>query len=610
MTDTKLKLILALVILLGPLASAVLISLFTKRQKALSAGLSVGAVTLSLICSLVLFVKFHGVKIEIVPTGLQWLQIPGFTIDLGVLIDPLSLLMLLVVTSVGTLVHVFSLAYMKEDAGVSRYFAGLSLFMFSMLGIVLSANFVMLFIFWELVGISSYLLISHWFQKPAAADAGKKAFIVNRIGDVGFLLGILLVWQQLGNLNFGALSTANTVTTVAGLLIFCGAVGKSAQFPLHVWLPDAMEGPTPVSALIHAATMVAAGVYMLCRLFFLFTDDALVIIAWIGGITALISALMAVQQNDIKRILAYSTLSQLGYMVMAVGCGGPNASMFHLTTHAAFKALLFLGAGAVIYSCHHEQNIWKMGGLRRTMPLTYRTFAVGALALSGFPWLSGFFSKDAILAQAYAHHIPLFVIGVFVAFLTAFYMMRCVWVAFHGEPRTEHVEKAKEPPSEMLMPLLILTLLSIGLGWKFLGLNDFLITQWKTLKGPTHAAEAAALIGGSIATLLGLSLGWFIYRRAKEDPLPSRLGALARVMLNKFYFDETYDWINRWTQEKLSHMADWFDRWVLAGAGVKGTSGAIDLTGCLLRLFQSGNLQTYTLLLAIGLLLMLGLFLF
>ena len=610
MTDTKLKFILALVILLGPLASAVLISLFTKRQKALSAGLSVGAVTLSLICSLVLFVKFHGEKIETVPTGLQWLQIPGFTIDLGVLIDPLSLLMLLVVTSVGTLVHVFSLAYMKEDAGVSRYFAGLSLFMFSMLGIVLAANFVMLFIFWELVGASSYLLISHWFQKPAAADAGKKAFIVNRIGDVGFLLGILLVWQQLGSFNFGALSTGNTVTTIAGLLIFCGAVGKSAQFPLHVWLPDAMEGPTPVSALIHAATMVAAGVYMLCRLFFLFTDDALLIIAWIGGITALISALMAVQQNDIKRILAYSTLSQLGYMVMAVGCGGPTASMFHLTTHAAFKALLFLGAGAVIYSCHHEQNIWKMGGLRRTMPLTYRTFAVGALALSGFPWLSGFFSKDAILAQAYAHHIPLFVIGVFVAFLTAFYMMRCVWVAFHGEPRTEHVEKAKEPPSEMLMPLLILTLLSIGLGWKFLGLNDFLITQWKTLKGPTHAAEAAALIGGSIATLLGLSLGWFIYRRAKEDPLPGRLGALARVMRNKFYFDETYDWINRWTQEKLSHMADWFDRWILAGAGVKGTSGAIDLTGCLLRLFQSGNLQTYTLLLAIGLLLMLGLFLF
>ena len=610
MTDTKLKLILALVILFLPLASAVLISLFTKRHKAVSAGLSVGAVAIGLVSSIVLFAKFHDAKIEIVATGLQWLQIPGFAVDFGILIDPLSLLMLLVVTGVGTLVHVFSLAYMKEDESVSRYFAGLSLFMFSMLGIVLAANFVILFIFWELVGLSSYLLISHWFQKPAAADAGKKAFIVNRIGDFGFLLGILLVWQQLGSLNIGELSAGGAVTTLAGLLIFCGAVGKSAQFPLHVWLPDAMEGPTPVSALIHAATMVAAGVYMLCRLFFLFTDDALVIIAWIGGITALIAALMAVQQNDIKRILAYSTVSQLGYMVMAVGCAGPAASMFHLTTHAAFKALLFLGAGAVIYTCHHEQNIWKMGGLRKTMPLTYRTFAVGALALAGFPLLSGFFSKDAILAQAYEHQMPLFVIGVFVAFLTAFYMMRCVWVAFHGEHRTDHAKNTKDPPSEMLMPLLILALLSIGLGWKFFGLNDFLTAHWKTLKAATPTAHTAALIGGSLAALTGLALGWFIYRSAKEDPLPARLGALGRGMRDKFYFDELYAWLNRWTQEKLSHMADWFDRWILAGAGVKGTSGAIDLTGCLLRLFQSGNLQTYTLLLAIGLLLMLGLFLF
>ena len=614
MTDTKLKLILALVILFLPLASAVLISLFTKRHKALSAGLSVGAVAIGLICSIVLFAKFHDAKIKIVPTGLQWLQIPGFTIDFGVLIDPLSLLMLLVVTSVGTLVHVFSLAYMKEDESVSRYFAGLSLFMFSMLGIVLAANFVILFIFWELVGISSYLLISHWFQKPAAADAGKKAFIVNRIGDVGFLLGILLVWQQLNSLDFGSLEIKviemGKVRTLAGLLIFCGAVGKSAQFPLHVWLPNAMEGPTPVSALIHAATMVAAGVYMLCRLFFIFEPEALVIIAWIGGITALIAALMAVQQNDIKRILAYSTVSQLGYMVMAVGCAGPAASMFHLTTHAAFKALLFLGAGAVIYTCHHEQNIWKMGGLRKTMPLTYRTFAVGALALAGFPLLSGFFSKDAILAQAYERQMPLFVIGVFVAFLTAFYMMRCVWVAFHGEHRTDYAKNTKEPPSEMLIPLLILALLSIGLGWKFFGLNDFLTAHWKNVKATAHTAHTAALIGGSIASLTGLATGWFIYRSAKEDPLPTKLGAFARVMRDKFYFDELYGWLNRWTQEKLSHMADWFDRWILAGAGVKGTSGAVDLTGCLLRLFQSGNLQTYTLLLAIGLLLMLGLFLF
>jgi NADH-quinone oxidoreductase subunit L len=614
MPDTKLKLILALVILFLPLASAVLISLFTKRQKALSAGLSVGATAIGLACSIVLFIKFHGAKMEFVPASLQWLQIPGFTIDFGILIDPLSLLMLLVVTSVGTLVHVFSLSYMREDEGVSRYFAGLSLFMFSMLGIVLAANFVMLFIFWELVGISSYLLISHWFQKPAAADAGKKAFIVNRIGDFGFLLGILLVWQQFSSLDFGPLEIKviemGKASTLAGLLVFCGAIGKSAQFPLHIWLPDAMEGPTPVSALIHAATMVAAGVYMLCRLFFLFPDDTLIIIAWIGGITAMLAALTAIQQDDIKRILAYSTLSQLGYMVMAVGCAGPAASMFHLTTHAAFKALLFLGAGAVIYTCHHEQNIWKMGGLRKTMPLTYRTFTIGALALAGFPLLSGFFSKDAILAQAYARHMPLFGIGVFVAFLTAFYMMRCVCVAFHGGHRTDHAENGKEPPPEMLMPLIILALLSIGLGWKFFGLNDFLTAHWKNLKAATPTAHTAALIGGSIASLTGLGLGWLIYRSAKEDPLPAKLGRLAHGMRRKFYFDELYVWLNRWTQEKLSHMADWFNHWIVAGTGIKGTSGAVDLTGCLMRLLQSGNLQTYTLLLAIGLLLMLGLFLF
>ena len=275
--------------------------------------------------------------------------------------------------------------------------------MILMIGIVLASNLLLLFIFWELVGVSSYLLISHWFEKPAAADAGKKAFITNRIGDFGFLLGILFVWQIHGTLDIIELAGMGAVTTTTGLLIFCGAVGKGAQFPLHVWLPDAMEGPTPVSALIHAATMVAAGVYMLCKLFFLFTADALVIISWVGGITALLAALMAIQQNDIKRILAYSTLSQLGYMVMAVGCAGPAASLFHLTTHAAFKALLFLGAGAVIYSCHHEQDIWKLGGLRKKLPITFRAFVIGALALTGFPLMSGFWSKDAILAQALAH---------------------------------------------------------------------------------------------------------------------------------------------------------------------------------------------------------------
>src|SRR5437667_1385230 len=290
--------------------------------------------------------------------------------------------MLLVVTGVGGAIHIYSWGYMREDRGFSRYFAGLSLFTFSMLGIVLANNFLMLFIFWELVGVSSYLLIGHWFERPSAADACKKAFLTNRVGDFGFLLGILTVWELAGGLNFSLVedqlrqnpALLGSMATSAGLLIFCGAAGKSAQFPLHVWLPDAMEGPTPVSALIHAATMVAAGVYMLCRVFFLFNVPSLHLIAWIGGITALMAALIAVQQNDIKRILAYSTLSQLGYMVMAVGLASNDASIFHLFTHAFFKALLFLAAGSVIVMLHHEQNIWKMVGLSQKLPITFVTF--------------------------------------------------------------------------------------------------------------------------------------------------------------------------------------------------------------------------------------------
>ncbi|MEE2714790.1 MAG: NADH-quinone oxidoreductase subunit L [Verrucomicrobiota bacterium] len=614
---------LPLVILLAPLLSAILILLFASKFKRLSAGISVGAVALGLGASIFLFVAESNNVGGSTPVY-TWFSIgnagqnallpngPGvnpLVFDISLQNDSLSRLMLLVVTLVGTLVHVFSLVYMREDNGHSRYFGALSFFMFSMLGIVLSANLVMMFIFWELVGVSSYLLISHWFEKPAAADAGKKAFITNRIGDVGFLLGILLVWQQAGSLAFDSLGP---VTTLAGLLIFCGAVGKSAQFPLHIWLPDAMEGPTPVSALIHAATMVAAGVYMICRVFVLFTPEALEVIAWTGAVTALLAALIAVQQNDIKRILAYSTLSQLGYMVMAVGCGGPAASMFHLTTHAAFKALLFLGAGAVIYACHHEQNIWKLGNLKNKMGWTSRTFVIGALALSGFPLLSGFFSKDAILMQAYEHQMPLFIIGVFVAFLTAFYMTRCVIVTFFGEARSDHAKEAEEVPGEMVVPLVILALLSIGLGWGFIGLSDFTegFSKWKDLAAHSDAAHNAAEIAGTLAVAIGLIAGWKIYHCAENDPLPDKLKDAAQWMSDKFYLDELYGFLNQWTQEKLSFAADWFDRWIIAGLGVKGTSGAVDITGCLLRLFQTGNVQTYALLTVIGLLFILALILF
>src|SRR5213082_262457 len=356
-------------VLLVPLAGAVLISLVTRRAAGLSAFISVVAVSISFICSCVVFAKP-----EIRAAEIPWIDFGGLLrVPIGFTLDSLSKTMLVLVSGVGALIHIYSLGYMHDDAGKARYFASLSFFMFSMLGIVLANNFVMMFIFWELVGLCSYLLIGHWFERPSAADAAKKAFITNRLGDFGFMLGILMVWGLAGGLNFSLIEDQlrqnpalfGSLTTLVGVLIFCGAVAKSAQFPLHVWLPDAMEGPTPVSALIHAATMVAAGVYMLCRVIFIFDGPALHIMAWVGGLTALMSALIAAQQNDIKRILAYSTLSQLGYMVMAVGLASNEAAMFHLFTHAFFKALLFLAARSVIVMLHHAQNTCKMGGLSR-----------------------------------------------------------------------------------------------------------------------------------------------------------------------------------------------------------------------------------------------------
>src|SRR5438094_6148302 len=456
-------------ILFLPLFSAAAIMLFTQNNRELSAKLSIGAIVAGFMLS-VLFIAANGWLPEKRETLVTWLEVGDLQVDFGLRLDPLSLLMLLVVTGVGGAIHIYSWGYMHEDAGFSRYFACLSLFTFSMLGIVLANNFLMLFIFWELVGLSSYLLIGHWFERPSAAEACKKAFLTSRLGDFGFLLGILMVWGLAGGLNFSLIQEQlkqnpalfGSMTTIAGLLIFCGAVGKSAQFPLHVWLPDAMEGPTPVSALIHAATMVAAGVYMLCRVFFMFNAPALLVIAWVGAITALMAALMAAQQNDIKRILAYSTLSQLGYMVMAVGLGGPTPAMFHLTTHAFFKALLFLGAGSVIIALHHEQDIWKMGGLRRKMPVTFWTFLAGTLAIAGVPPLSGFYSKDSILAQAAdAHHWPLFALGVLVAALTTFYMFRLAFVVFFGSTRSDRAGHAHESPGVMIWPLRILAVFSI-----------------------------------------------------------------------------------------------------------------------------------------------------
>ena len=609
--------ILPWLILFLPLVAAGWITLFTLRNQKLSVGLSIGAVVTGFVLS-VLFVAVNPLTPAPQELSLNWLSIGEFQVQFGLRLDPLSLLMMLVVTGVAGVIHIYSWGYMRGDRGISRYFACLSLFTFSMLGIVLANNFLQLFIFWELVGVSSYLLIGFWYEKPAAADAGKKAFITNRLGDFGFILGILTVWAALGSLNFGVLAEklgANRealggAATLAGLLIFCGAVGKSAQFPLHVWLPDAMEGPTPVSALIHAATMVAAGVYMLCRVFFLLNAGALEIIAWIGGFTALISALMAIQQNDIKRILAYSTLSQLGYMVMAVGLHGPTPAMFHLTTHAFFKALLFLGAGSVIIACHHEQDIWKMGGLGRKMPVTFWTFLAGTLALAGVWPLSGFFSKDAILAEAFErHHYALFALGVMVALLTTFYMFRLVFVVFFRPARAEPAGHAVESPQVMLWPLRILATLSIVGG--VISLDHYYRLQFEPaavgaalswtaqLTHPfAHAPVPAAF--GLAAALAGFACAWLLYRRADVDPLPARLGPVARAMRDRFYFDELYQATVIRAHDLIATIADWADRWLIAGLVVRGTHGTTELIGRALRLVQTGNLQTYAFLFALG----------
>jgi NADH-quinone oxidoreductase subunit L len=612
--------ILPWLILFLPLLAAAAITLFTQKNRELSAGLSIGAVVASFLSSLIFFMATGGdpVRKELIA---NWLTVGNFQVDFGLRLDPLSTLMLLVVTGVGSLIHIYSWGYMREDRGVPRYFASLSLFMFAMLGIVLSNNFLQMFIFWELVGVSSYLLIGFWYERPAAADASKKAFLLNRIGDFGFLLGIVLIWGLVEALNFSIIETelaANPnllgpMATAAGLLIFCGAVGKSAQFPLHVWLPDAMEGPTPVSALIHAATMVAAGVYMLCRVFFLFNLPALDVIAWVGGFTALLAALMAVQQNDIKRILAYSTLSQLGYMVMAVGLQGPDSAMFHLTTHAFFKALLFLGAGSVIHALH-EQNIWKMGGLRGKMPVTYWTFLLATLALSGVPPFSGFYSKDAILLTAYNQNGALFGLVIAVAVLTAFYMFRLVFVAFLGAPKSDAATHAHESPRVMAWPLGILAVPTVLAG--FWGIEAFLgaffhpehtlhAGPWyQHLFAPFGHAPVAAFFG-IFATVLGISLAAGAYWKTEVDPLPEKLGAFARAMYHRFYFDEIYAWLNALTHEALARLANWFDRWIIAGLAVRGLHGTADLTGRALRLVQTGNLQTYALLFAAGVLLLL-----
>jgi NADH-quinone oxidoreductase subunit L len=579
-------------ILLAPLASALVITLFTLRLKSLSCTISVIAVITSFCCSCLIFAQSPVTACEFV-----WLDVsPIFRVPLGLTLDQLSRTMAVLVSGVGALIHIYSLGYMRDDQGKSRYFAALSLFMIAMLGIVFANNFVMLFIFWELVGFTSYILIGHWFFRDAAADAANKAFITTRIGDFGFMIGILMLWMTTGSVVFTEVAPRmsmfgghTTFVAIVALLIFCGAVGKSAQFPLHVWLPDAMEGPTPVSALIHAATMVAAGVYMLVRVAFIIqaSHTALLVIAWIGTITAVMAALIATQQDDIKRILAYSTLSQLGYMVMAVGLASDDAAMFHLFTHAFFKALLFLAAGSIIVMLHHEQNIWNMGGLRRKLPITFATFSAGALALIGCPPFSGFFSKEAILTVDYEHNIPIFALALFAAFLTAFYVIRMLVIVFFGNPRSDSARESGESPPVMTTPLIVLSILTTLGGFAFFARNF--------LKLPVEN-ESVLLIPvlEIIVLILGVGLAITLYRGRATEPVKIEL------LRRNFYFDEFYGWLIHWTQDLLARVAAFIDRWIIDAGAVGGSSRGTWGIGAVLRLIQVGNLQAYVFLFGLG----------
>jgi NADH-quinone oxidoreductase subunit L len=595
----------------APLVACVLITLFFLSNKTLSSLVAIFGILTSFACSCLVFTQIFRSDLPAqLQESLTWIHIDALTINFGFLMNPLAIMMLLIVTGVGSAIFIYSRGYMEEDPSSPRFFAYLSLFAFSMIGIVLSNNFIQLFIFWELVGLSSYLLIGFWYAKPSAADAGVKAFMVNRLSDFGFLCGIILLWSvsDIGNgRSFQFTDLVPVIAhidphmlTIIGLLLFCGVIGKSAQIPLHVWLIDAMEGPTPVSALIHAATMVAAGIYLLARTFFIFEPSAtaLTFIAFTGAITALMAAILAVAENDIKRILAYSTLSQLGLMVMALGLGGPMQGMYHLTTHAFFKALLFLGAGSVIYALHHEQNIWNMQGLLKKMPITGITFLIGTLALCGIFPLSGFWSKDGILALAFENNFTLYLIAALASGLTAFYMGRLFFVAFWGNPaaahKGKHEHEVHESPAVMTIPLIVLAILSAIGG--FIGIPHYLFPE----QAPDELNMKVAVIS-SVVALLGLGFAYMIYgKRTASDPLATKLGSFYAVLQNKFYFDIVYGWYVDNIQQNVAVILDKFEKRVIVGLLIDGLTDLAMLLGKGLRYLQSGLVQSYALVFVLG----------
>jgi NADH-quinone oxidoreductase subunit L len=579
---------------------------------------------------------FHGGAIEF--TLYEWIPAGAFHVDFALFLDNLTAVMLLVVTTVGMLVHVYSIGYMSHDPNRYRFFAYLNLFMFSMLLLVLAANYLLVFAAWELVGLSSYLLIGFWYHKRSAALANKKAFLVNRVGDVGFALGIMAIWSTVGTVAFTEVFTLLPEELASGgiaqwmmigicLLLFCGAMGKSAQFPLHVWLPDAMEGPTPVSALIHAATMVNAGVYLVARSSPLFAHapEALILVAAVGIFTAIFAASIAFTQKDIKRVLAYSTLSQLGYMFAALGVGAWTAAIFHLVTHGIFKGLLFLGSGSVIHGVHEEQDMDRMGALRRKMPITHWTMLIGALAIAGIPPLAGFFSKDEILGEAFKLGFQwVWLIGVVVALMTAFYMFRLMGKTFYGE---SHVDPAVEPhvhesPPSMTGPLVILAILSVVAGAVLgLPLGDSTIHQWlepvfhpalETMGVEGEAYQLFGIDGGLIlvsvaVAVIGMVAAWRLFgffgigaRLDRVRELTGRVPRLYEGSFHKWWFDELNDLLFVRIGGKVADAFAWFDVRIIDGA-VNGVASLTQKAGAEIRHIETGRVQNYALGIAGGL---------
>ena len=581
-----------------------------------------------------------------------WIASGDLSLDMTFRLDPLGAVMILVITGIGSLIHIYSTAYMHDeiDSEFARYFSYLNLFAAFMLVLVLGANFVVMFVGWEGVGLCSYLLIGFWFKKQSASDAGKKAFVVNRIGDYAFVLGMLFLFTQFGTLDFARLASIASAMpveegvfgaiSIATLLLFIGATGKSAQIPLYTWLPDAMEGPTPVSALIHAATMVTAGVYMIGRNAVLFSHapETLFIVAVIGAATALMAGTIGLVQNDIKRVLAYSTVSQLGLMFLAMGVGAFGAGIFHLYTHAFFKALLFLGSGAVIHALHGEQDIRNMGGLKKFLPITYWTFLIGSLAIAGVPFLSGFFSKDEILYETFhERHTMLWLVGAITSFLTATYMFRLVFLTFHGDRKGSgigdpgsghgHGMHLHDAPPAMALALIVLAVGSILAG--YIGVPHALgghnqLAAWLAPSFQAGTAAPEALTEGEAAlelTLMGVSsaiaiggivLAAFIWlkRRSIADAMARRFGGLHRLLLNKYYVDEVYDAAVVAPIHVVSREALWrgFDVQVVDGA-VNGTAAIVSAASSRLRRLQTGSVRAYASAMFVGVIVILGYYL-